>query len=96
MNRKYWLRGGAIATIIVIVISLLGILIRPFGIILIPGILTNILIDELLIGGTMKNPTFPEGTLIVFSVIFSILIYFTIGAFFGWIYGKIKNRNKVI
>ena len=30
------------------------------------------------------------------KILLYILPYFIIGMFFGWIYGKIKNRNKSI
>ncbi len=30
-----------------------------------------------------------------FDFLIIIIIYFIVGAFIGWLYGKVKNRNKV-
>ena len=32
---------------------------------------------------------------VYFAVVLQVIIYFTIGSIIGWIYGKIKNRNKI-
>ena len=42
------------------------------------------------------NVHLPDTKEIPIIISLSIIIYFIIGAIIGWIYGKIKNRNKVL
>lgn len=95
-NWPYWAKGGVTLVITMAIVSLPGIFFMPLRIIFLPGVLINILFDELFIGGTLYNPTLPEGISIALSIIFSVAIYFIIGTLFGWLYGKIKNRKQVV
>jgi hypothetical protein len=65
---------------------------RDFKVVfIIPGYLVLLFIDELFFGGTIKYPTFSSDVVLFVGILFSIAIYLAIGAFFGWVYGKIKK-----
>ncbi len=92
-NKRYWLRGG----IIILVLSLLTQLLTfiPQGDLNLFYALTNgIALEGLsLFYYTGYNVGYITHPVIV--IITSSIIYFCIGIIFGWIYGEIKNRNKV-
>lgn len=85
-QKKYWLRGGIIAILVVLIacleyvmrISLLNILALPL--LIWPD--SNFLLYAISLGGHVNT-----------SLVFLFLLYFIIGSFFGWLYGKIKNRR---
>ncbi len=92
-NKKYWLRGGTVGLIISIIILIL--------ILLSPVYCVGLSVD----GTGCTSPQGIEaiiyninlmanylGQLLFYFVILPILICI----FFGWLYGKIKNRNKSI
>jgi hypothetical protein len=108
-QKRYWLSWGLILGIIVsglIVIFELGlssicrpannstgclfaqILEIPIYLLLIPEIIvSNIFFSSFTQSMTSNNVE------VAFHIVLSFLIYFVIGAFLAWIYGKFKNRN---
>ena len=93
-NWPYWLKGGIIATLIYIIVSVytlpqlnlptpLGIK-QLLGLILFPSYLVYFII------GAFIRVT---STTIILIDIISIPLYFIIGAIIGLIYGKIKKKN---
>jgi len=90
MNKKYWLKGGLILSVLSILLFSLGV-----KVIFILGWLFLLLIDGLFLGGTIKYPTFSGDTSDFLSFLLSIIIYFVLGAFFGWIYGKLKTKKEI-
>lgn len=92
-NWPYWFRGGLLSVGIIILITLILI---PFGEMNTGGQMS----------ATYYSIPFIPGFLIVFALrvnsppiayflafVFPLLLYFAIGAFIGWIVGKIKHRN---
>jgi len=62
--------------------------IQPKDLVFVPGFL--------LIVPLIRNFSIVENTFFRISVLlFSAIVYFFIGSFIGWLYGKIKNRNKI-
>lgn len=83
-QKRYWLRGGIIGLVIVIVNS---IFVGPFGLIgyfLIP---TRSLLSYFVIIGNPSSPTL---------LIAYLITGFIYGAIIGLIYGKIKRKNNSI
>ena len=102
-QKRYWLSGGTVSSVIGIVFLLLiyatkSELIFSFPLIIlsfpffIGGITSWAFLDLGFQNSTWELSTL--GTILNFTLV--ILIYFLIGAFLGWLYGKIKNRNEVI
>jgi hypothetical protein len=91
---SYGKRGAIIGILFVIVLAILGLVYNLFSLPLVIGQIFFILIDELFIGGTMKNPSFTENIRIGLYLLISILVYSIIGAIIGSIYGKIKNSKR--
>ena len=87
MNRKmYGLNGALISTSIFLLMLILlnGVGSHPSAIIipLLPGYLVAFL--------------FPALDSLPAIVLSSLIIFFTLGSFLGVLYGKIKNRNKIM
>lgn len=103
-NKRYWLRGGAIVVVLYIIVSLILI---PFGndgsfigfdywsyptLLVVFGI-SNFIYSITSIDFTDRSFMFlSEYTFIVYAVI----IYFIAGSILGWLYGKIRNRKKIV
>jgi len=93
-QKRYWLRGGVTGLGIFIVFSILSLLIdKIFG----PGDY-GITLNEILvyfpfgyIYESLTNKIFPM--LLIFVI--NLLIFSAVGVLIGWLYGKIKDRNKV-
>ena len=97
-NKHYWLKGGIIASSILIFITIIGQLFWSNGgnkllLVNLPGALLLILFDGLFFGGTFKSPTYSELTGIILSIFLSLLIYFGVGSIIGLIIGKIKSKK---
>ncbi|MEI7709503.1 MAG: hypothetical protein WCI76_02200 [bacterium] len=102
-DKRYWLRGGVTAIILMGLVFSLGYIANDFlgPIILaffILPLLTIVFIETQLYAilgvhtlghsdGMFFEPSFIGYVLIV-------IIFFTIGAFLGWLYGKSKDRKK--
>jgi hypothetical protein len=96
-NKRYWLRGGVIISIVFTLISLIGQLTWDvISMVSIPGFVILTLIDGPIFGGTIYYPTFTGISSYMLSLFISFIIYFIIGVLAGYLYGKIKNRNKNI
>ncbi|MEK7586691.1 MAG: hypothetical protein AAB453_02365 [Patescibacteria group bacterium] len=104
-QKRYWLRGGIVGLFIPVIfwglvyilpeffgLTLLSISVILWGIILIPPIY---LIEFIFGDGTVIKieQSIPISNLI--SVIIPFAIWFCIGAFIGWLYGKIKKRKNL-
>ena len=86
MNKRYWLRGGIVGTIVAIVISIYS------------AMQDTCIGSYLNTDGTMGTVC-PKVNIMMniqnsigyeFAI---VIVLFTISAIVGWIYGKIKNRN---
>jgi len=89
-QKRYWLRGGFLILGVALILYSTGVFFNNaiFEFFLFPGAL---LYDDFL---EFFLPTSLDVFLLYLFIINS-LIYFAFGAFLGWLYGKIKNRNKV-
>lgn len=94
-NYPIWLRGGIIAAIVGIIWFVLGLVFGNLGFCSIVGGKVNycgvfaiFFIPSLLLAIFSLT-----GRGILIAVISTILIYFLIGAFIGWIVGKIKHKK---
>ncbi len=85
MQKRYWLKGGIIGALIWIVAMLVkGIPLLIIFILSFP-ILALPFVNY---GDSTQDPLINAITLTVYGFLF--------GAFIGWIYGKIKNRNNKV
>jgi hypothetical protein len=87
MKKNYWLRGLVTAIIIYIVLYCVLIVVDDFGLLfslLSPG--TWFIIG---IGGV------DAGTKYMVQLLTSVVIWAALGAFVGWVYGKIKSRKNI-
>ena len=101
--KRYWLRGGIIGALILVIIFVVSLIVCPYD--LIPGEPVSALCGAFWIpiaypwGWYMSAVFFLEleGTfLFVFlGLIFPLAFCALTGALIGWIYGKIKSRNKI-
>jgi hypothetical protein len=103
---KYWLWGGIITPLSIIIIFLIYRLVWVpiysdslwILIPLLPGVLlTWPLTSKCLLSGFMANPEVCPIDHITYRIIFvvsTLIAWFIIGSLIGYIYGKIKNRNK--
>jgi len=99
MNKKYWLRGATIGVIFHIVLSVL--LLSLVGI---HPTNNNDLVAWIFPNVFLAIPIMPIISIEGFDSVFGewtvlwwlVFYWFAVGAFFGWLYGKIKNRNKVV
>ncbi|OGI99689.1 hypothetical protein A3H53_00930 [Candidatus Nomurabacteria bacterium RIFCSPLOWO2_02_FULL_40_10] len=93
MNKRYWLRGGIAGLIFVILSSFFMLANRDFAesLVLSPPIiwLNSMISYSLYFIFGLKMPSFLTSYILWID-------YFTIGVILGWLYGKIKNRNKVV
>ncbi len=99
MNKKYWLKGGGWGIFAMFLASLLGYtLTSGSGCSMLCGIgfvlpLSPILtIYNKLHIDTSTNNMF--GFLL--TIILGVGLWFFVGIILGWLYGKIKNRNKMV
>src|SRR3989344_8326362 len=104
-SRPYWLKGGAVAVSMVILIFLLYYFIWvPFftdSIVILLLLIPGLLLSSPLLGecatfmSPPKNcPVSPE-TYSILLIASSLLAYFIIGAIIGAIIGKIKSNKKI-
>ena len=97
MKKRYWLRGGIG---LLLLYGLLTAILYPFGTgewfpyWLIPSIIGGIPLSALFhwLSSGIYSGIYSEG-LTGFTL--PIITYFILGAILGWLYGKIKNRNKI-
>ena len=104
MNKKYWLKGGvygASVSIIILLFTWLGsyffwkpdpnawVEFSPFAIVVWLMAYPIQAIANFFLG----EDNFFEKHLLLIS---AVLTLFLIGVILGWIYGKIKNRNKIV
>jgi hypothetical protein len=104
-NKRYWLRGGVIiggiyliiltAYIIFVLSSNIDPADKSFAFILVvmSGIPLTLILEKISFLNKLLDHSLLSTVVIVCFV--SIFQWFIIGSFFGWIYGKIVNRNKV-
>ena len=98
MNKKrYWLRGGKIAVIVCAILYLC---------LFVVGFSAHDLSDAY--GSSVENifsfianiiliaPLSAEGFSTMESILISGVCSFLVGAFLGLLYGKVKNKNKII
>ena len=93
MKKRYWLRGGIG---LLLLYGLLTAILYPFG--TGQGEWLPYWSIPSVIGGIPLFALFHRfGYFIdsIGSIIAPIITYFILGAILGWLYGKIKNRNKV-
>lgn len=100
--QKYWLRGGIIGLVILVLIYLLSVIIKNdlfgwFGVtmLLLPLLLSDIILFKITnyhIIGTKEYWFTPN----VLGYVLLVLLYFFVGASIGMIYQKIKNRKRKI
>jgi hypothetical protein len=95
---KSWLKGGLWFAGVLGSLILIGLLFQStpleiLGTLGIPGLAPTLLINNWL-GGTMKQPILPDLVMIFLTFIFSVVIYFIIGAIIGWIIEKVKAGKK--
>lgn len=96
MNKKYYLKFGLYFAVVTTLISLIGqILWKPISLVSLPGLIILAVIDELFLGGNLKNPTFTGTTSFIFSLLLSSVVYFIVGSIIGSIYGKIKTFKNI-
>lgn len=100
----YWLKGGIICLIIVILLTIIGV-----GIFYLLGLVFQIsgiiplfsfiiaISPGLFIGITLLGMSFKSfsGIDAIITIIISIIIYFIFGTFIGWIVGKVKSRRQI-
>ncbi len=104
-TKRYWLRGGVVGVLVVLVFLLVD-----YMLFLTPFVFSSTDFGGfsflLFLATAFTNPLFwlQEATGFPFSnypgnltMIFLDLLWFCVlGSFLGWLYGKIKNRNKMI
>ncbi|OGZ78174.1 MAG: hypothetical protein A2358_02385 [Candidatus Staskawiczbacteria bacterium RIFOXYB1_FULL_37_44] len=104
-NWPYWLKGGIILDLLIIIAFLIYRFFSIFSSLLILEILfpSTLLIRELSIkcflAGYMGDRSICPISLQTFQIILlisSIIFYFIVGAIIGLIYGKIKNKSNII
>lgn len=103
MNWKrwpYWLRGGVIGVLILVIILFLSIILALIG--KVDVILNNpfiYIIVKILASPTSILNLFPIDPInnsilwYCFGIISGVIVYFLIGAVIGWIVGKIKSKK---
>ena len=101
--KRYWLRGGIVALIIgaiyaviyLVAYNYFNIEIWNWGIA--PGIFLGIMFSVLLgcdfWGGS--NVGYCVSLQVISFVVVTLIIYFIVGMFLGWLYGKIKKSRVV-
>ena len=90
-----WLKGGVIGLILLILafivsVSCVSLVVGPNQLsCVIPAL-------PILIGGILAELLGFQNKLVVYFIMDSVdlILYFSIGAFIGWIVGKLKNRNQ--
>lgn len=91
-TKRYWLRGGlafAILSLVVGFLLMMGgegsrlMIVLTHGIAMLPIALPLV--------GIFNFQTSNED---LYAVLFGTITYFVVGVLFGYIYGKIKNRNR--
>ncbi len=104
MGWKNWSKGGIIATLIVAIILILTFTLATLHSNILASAFILYLLFELVlvipffITKKINLPLFKlsefgaEPTFLGF--LFTLIFYFLIGAIIGWIYGKIKSKNK--
>jgi len=96
-KKRYWLRGGLFLSIIVLFIGYLlwftG-LAKSMVIFAVIQRVISLPVLLLFIFGT-GFPVVSSSQAMYFGLVFSAIVYFIIGAIFGLLYGKIKNRKKL-
>lgn len=99
MKKRYWLRGGIIGLIIFGVLIALTILVPhgdmgnlPGWILLFLALPVYIMLGILERFSSFRSGFGPISGFLILTIPYS----FVFGSILGWLYGKIKNRNKVI
>jgi hypothetical protein len=92
-----WVKGGVISIYVTFSLIIIGFLVS----IIYPEILKILVIFFIWIhyiipleANNMGTGFIIMGIILISSPILSLLFFFLIGALIGWIYGKIKNKNK--
>ena len=93
-NKKYWLRGGVVGLILSLIIVIIHIIFRFNCSFFIPepGAIYDIVGCQYLNMFYAIEDLFGNKAELYFGI-FGLLTI--VGFIFGWIYGKIKNKNKV-
>ena len=99
MQKRYWLRGGASFVVCFLILQFVSLITESHSDVALIYFLTNgpvigslsafpFTLEQKNIFLALRNP------LVVIAL--STVLYFLVGIFFGWLYGKIKNRNKMV
>ena len=92
-NWPYWVRGGVVTGILSVVIGAYYILYDGLR----SDILTTIYSPVLSVLFMSKGGLFSGNSPSLFETFFAITLNgFAYGVIVGWLYGKIKNRNKLL
>jgi hypothetical protein len=100
-NYPYWARGGIVSVVLSAVVALILFIFftcsTPFTdscwfpswavIFYLPLVIFQINLP-------VYPASFADTAFLIKIILAAIIFYFIIGAIIGWIYGKIKNRNK--
>lgn len=97
-TKRYWLIGGVIGFVISIV-GTLGFFIGVGGIgfFYVFGMGWSVLMTAVNNGLLSQyfSTTHKDLPMVIAGLVFNSIIYCVAGLFIGWLYGKIKNRNKI-
>ena len=91
--KKYWLRGGLTGAVLACVVVFL--FYSSWVDSLVPDIYNGTR-DNVFLIIFLLTPIFLFGKSLAFMYVVGPGVWFILGSVLGWIYGKIKNMNKVI
>ena len=88
----YWLKGGILGIVSGIISILLALIFESFLMLSFPVIVIVMIVFSC----APHSQTCSGANPIIALFILGILYWFLIGAFIGWIYGKVKNRSAKV
>ncbi len=86
MNKKYWLRGGIIGVIVYVIGAISLFIPIPTGILIVPIGLVIMYVTE----------NYSSSATIILTMISGLILYCLIGMICGLVYGKIKQRSRLV
>ncbi len=97
MNKRYWFKGGMVSLVMTIVVCVVTNIFGGNAAVGFIGIILFLIPVSLLNTAFPGNPFghpeyfFAEPNFLGYVLL--AVLYFALGSFIGWIYGKIKNRT---
>jgi hypothetical protein len=87
VNKNYWLRGGIIAVVALIVAGILDVVLQALGSGAIVAKITSVLFSPAFV----LNRAMGVSNTFISVLVVSIPVWFIIGSILGFLYGKIKK-----